>query len=113
MRWRADVAGVARTERVHRRVPGLRGAVQYVSCIGGARHHRGGDYGGVHTETVGKVFFGPLDERWEKLPDASNLEKVSMLALVAVLIFGGVYPQPFTRMIDVGIAPILARIAAA
>ena len=36
-----------------------------------------------------------------------------MLALVAVLIFGGVYPQPFTRMIDVGIAPILARIAAA
>ena len=62
---------------------------------------------------LAKVFFGPLDERWEKLPDASNLEKVSMLALVAVLIFGGVYPQPFTRMIDVGIAPILARIAAA
>ena len=62
---------------------------------------------------LAKVFFGPLDERWEKLPDASNLEKVSMLALVAVLIFGGVYPQPFTRMIDTGIAPILARIAAA
>ena len=62
---------------------------------------------------LAKVFFGPLDERWAKLPDASNLEKVSMLALVAVLIFGGVYPQPFTRMIDTGIAPILARIAAA
>ena len=62
---------------------------------------------------LAKVFFGPLDERWEKLPDASNLEKASMLALVAVLIFGGVYPQPFTRMIDQGIAPILARIAAA
>ena len=62
---------------------------------------------------LAKVFFGPLDERWEKLPDASNLEKVSMLALVAVLIFGGVYPQPFTRMIDEGVGPILARIAAA
>ena len=61
---------------------------------------------------IAKVFFGPLDSRWESLPDASNLEKVSMLSLVAVLIFGGVYPQPFTRIIDQGIGPILDRVSA-
>ena len=61
---------------------------------------------------IAKVFFGPLDPRWEDLPDASNLEKASMLSLVAVLIFGGVYPQPFTRIIDQGIGPILDRVAA-
>ena len=61
---------------------------------------------------LAKVFFGPLDPRWQDLPDASRLEKTSMLALVAMLIFGGVYPQPFTRIIDQGIAPILDRVAA-
>ena len=61
---------------------------------------------------IAKVFFGPLDSRWENLPDASNLEKASMLSLVAVLIFGGVYPQPFTRIIDQGIGPILDRVNA-
>ena len=61
---------------------------------------------------IAKVFFGPLDSRWKDLPDASNLEKVSMLSLVAVLIFGGVYPQPFTRIIDPGIGPILDRVIA-
>ncbi len=61
---------------------------------------------------IAKVFFGPLDSRWESLPDASRLEKASMLSLVAVLIFGGVYPQPFTRIIDQGIGPILDRVSA-
>ena len=62
---------------------------------------------------IAKVFFGPLDSRWQDLPDASRLEKTSMLALVAVLIFGGVYPQPFTQVIDMGVGPILDRVAAA
>ena len=46
--------GLPGSKRLHRRVPGLRGAVQYVSCIGGARHHRRGDYRGVHTEAAGQ-----------------------------------------------------------
>ena len=60
---------------------------------------------------LAKVFFGPLDPRWEKLPDCSRLEGAAMLGLVAVLIFGGVYPQPFTSMIDSGVGPILQRIS--
>ncbi len=60
---------------------------------------------------LAKVFFGPLDSRWEKLPDCSRLEGATMAGLVAVLIFGGVYPQPFTSVIDSGILPMLERVA--
>lgn len=60
---------------------------------------------------LAKVFFGPLDERWENLPDCTRLEGLATAGLVAVLIFGGVYPQPFTRMIDASVVPLLDRIA--
>ena len=60
---------------------------------------------------LSKVFFGPLDERWKDLTDCSGMEKLATGALAAVLIFGGVYPQPFTRMIDGSVTPLLDRIA--
>ena len=62
---------------------------------------------------LAKVFFGPLDSRWEKLPDCSRLEGLAMAGLVGVLIFGGVYPQPFTRIIDSGVTPLLERMGQA
>ena len=62
---------------------------------------------------LAKVFFGPLDSRWEQLPDCSRLEGAAMASLVGVLIFGGVYPQPFTRIIDDGVVPILDRLSMA
>ncbi|MEE9199478.1 MAG: NADH-quinone oxidoreductase subunit M [Dehalococcoidia bacterium] len=62
---------------------------------------------------LARVFFGPLDSRWEKLPDCSRLEGLAMGSLVGVLIFGGVYPQPFTRVIDSGVAPLLERVSQA
>ena len=60
---------------------------------------------------LAKVFFGPLDERWQGLPDATRLEGVSAAVLVAFLVIVGLYPRPWMDMIDSGVAPILARVA--
>ncbi|MBI2846603.1 MAG: NADH-quinone oxidoreductase subunit M [Chloroflexi bacterium] len=59
---------------------------------------------------LSKVFFGPLSPRWEKLTDATKLETFAMGVLVAVLIFVGVYPMPFMRIIDSGVVPLIGRL---
>ena len=60
---------------------------------------------------LAKVFFGPLDPQWERLPDANRLEKFSAATLVLFLVVVGLYPKPWIDMIDSGVAPILARVA--
>ena len=60
---------------------------------------------------LAKVFFGPLDPRWEGLTDATKLEGFSMSILVALLLAIGLYPRPWMDMINSGVAPILQRVA--
>ena len=60
---------------------------------------------------LAKVFFGPLDPRWEHLTDATRLEGFSMAILVAFLLVVGLYPRPWMDMINSGVAPILQRVA--
>lgn len=55
---------------------------------------------------LARVFFGPLDGRWDKLPDSSKLETASMGALGVAIIFVGVYPLPFIRMIESAVKTI-------
>jgi NADH-quinone oxidoreductase subunit M len=59
---------------------------------------------------LAKVFFGPLDPRWEHLPDATRLEGFSMVILVVFLLVVGLYPKPWMDLINSGVAPILARV---
>jgi len=59
---------------------------------------------------LAKVFFGPLDPRWEQLPDATRLEGFSMGILVVFLLVVGLYPKPWMDLINSGVAPILARV---
>jgi NADH-quinone oxidoreductase subunit M len=59
---------------------------------------------------LAKVFFGPLDPRWEHLPDATRLEGFSMGILVVFLLVVGLYPKPWMDLINSGVAPILARV---
>ena len=59
---------------------------------------------------LGQVFFGPLEDRWKSLTDASRLETLSMGALAIVLVLVGVYPAPFMNVINAGVAPIIGRI---
>ncbi|MDA0988643.1 MAG: NADH-quinone oxidoreductase subunit M [Chloroflexi bacterium] len=60
---------------------------------------------------LAKVFFGPLDPRWEHVTDATRLEGFSMAILVAFLLVVGLYPRPWMDMINSGVAPILQRVA--
>ena len=59
---------------------------------------------------LGQVFFGPLEDRWKSLTDASRLETLSMGSLAIVLVLVGVYPAPFMNVINAGVAPIIGRI---
>ena len=62
---------------------------------------------------LAKVFFGPLDERWKNQTDASPVEVISAGVLVAFILLVGLFPFPFMRVIDSGVASLLIRISGA
>ncbi len=55
------------------------------------------------------VFFGPLQERWSQMHDASFVEGVGMAILVFTLVFVGLYPNSVMTVINSGIGPLLQR----
>ena len=57
---------------------------------------------------LARTFFGELDPKWEHLTDASPVEKAVGGALVLILIFVGVWPAPLLRVINEGVATVLA-----
>ena len=59
---------------------------------------------------LAKVFFGPLSDQWQRLPDASRLEAVATGVLVLVLLVVGVYPTHFIRIINSAVLPFVERI---
>lgn len=56
---------------------------------------------------LAKVFFGPLDDRWANLGDASKLEIFASLILVGLLVLWGLYPWYIITVIDSSVGPIL------
>ncbi len=62
---------------------------------------------------LARVFFGPLDPRWEGLSDPTRIETFASAVLVLVLIFVGLYPAPLMAAINSGIGPLLAGIPGA
>ena len=58
---------------------------------------------------MAKVFFGPLDDRWKDQTDVSRLEGFSAAVLVGFILLVGLFPFPFLRVIDVGVAELLSR----
>ena len=61
---------------------------------------------------LAKVFFGPIGEPWKDQTDASRLEGFSMAALAGFVLLVGLFPFPFIRVIDTGVAELLATVAA-
>jgi len=59
---------------------------------------------------LAKVFFGPLDRRWEHLGDASGREVAATSILVLTIAFVGIYPTPLINIIKVGVTTLLGRI---
>jgi NADH-quinone oxidoreductase subunit M len=57
---------------------------------------------------LARVFFGPMAERWQRLPDLTRKEGFACAMLAFPLLFVGVYPLPFLRIIDPGVASLLS-----
>jgi NADH-quinone oxidoreductase subunit M len=62
---------------------------------------------------LSRVFFGPMDERWEDQTDASPREGFTTLILVGFIFLVGLFPFPFIRVIDSGVEQLLARFSGA
>ncbi len=60
------------------------------------------------------VFFGPRNERWDKLEDAKGVyQKAPFVLLLAILLFFGFWPGPMVRVIEPGVTPIVEKVAKA
>ena len=57
-----------------------------------------------------RVFYGEVQEKFNGVKDADNLEKAYMFAFVALIILIGVYPAVLTNVIKLGILPIINMI---
>lgn len=57
---------------------------------------------------LGKIFFGPLDERWMDQTDATGLERLSTVVLVGFLLLVGLFPFPLMQVISSGVVDLLA-----
>jgi NADH-quinone oxidoreductase subunit M len=59
---------------------------------------------------LGKVFFGPLDPRWERLEDLSRREFFAALLLIGFLVLWGLYPWPIVELINSAVVPMIKGI---
>jgi NADH-quinone oxidoreductase subunit M len=54
-----------------------------------------------------RVFYGPVLEQYNGVPDADVLERIYMGAFVAVILLVGIYPAILTNVITTGIMPVV------
>jgi NADH-quinone oxidoreductase subunit M len=57
-----------------------------------------------------RVFLGPLNEKYDQLPDISPRELASVLPLAVIVIFFGVYPAPLINLIKTSLLNLIAMI---
>ncbi|MCH8284718.1 MAG: NADH-quinone oxidoreductase subunit M, partial [Chloroflexi bacterium] len=57
---------------------------------------------------IAKVFYGPLDDRWQGIQDAAPHEVFAGVLLVIMLVLVGVYPAPFLDVINSGVDTLAA-----
>jgi len=55
-----------------------------------------------------RVFYGPVQEKFNGVADADNLEKVYLFTFIAVIMLVGIYPAILTDVIKVGVLPIMS-----
>jgi NADH-quinone oxidoreductase subunit M len=59
---------------------------------------------------MARAFFGPFNARWGWLHDMLPNEWISAVILVVTLFYVGLYPQPFTSMIQASVTPIIDQV---
>ena len=52
---------------------------------------------------LARVFFGPLNPQWERLPDLAPREGFASAVLVLPILLVGIYPAPILRIINSGV----------
>lgn len=57
-----------------------------------------------------RTLFGPMNNRWTKLTDATKLELIPIGMLVAAILIFGIYPAFLTDLFKMGIEPIVAMV---
>ncbi|MEX1253812.1 MAG: NADH-quinone oxidoreductase subunit M [Dehalococcoidia bacterium] len=61
--------------------------------------------------TIQRTMFGPRNERWADLPDATAWwEQVPVAAMLAIILAVGIYPARLVDVIEQGILPIATRL---
>ncbi len=55
---------------------------------------------------IQRTMFGPRLERWSKLPDATRLDLIPVVLLVAAIFVFGIYPAFISDVFSVGVEPI-------
>ena len=59
---------------------------------------------------LGKVFFGPVSDRWQGLTDASRVELAAAGLLIVFIVAIGIWPFPWIDLVDGSVTSLLARI---
>jgi NADH-quinone oxidoreductase subunit M len=59
-----------------------------------------------------RAFYGPLNPKWAALPDASTLEMVPLISLVAVILLFGIFPGLLVNIIQPSVSQILTTMVA-
>ena len=57
-----------------------------------------------------RVFNGPLNEKWARLPDLTFTERVLVLPSIAVMFLLGIYPQLILGVINSTTVQIISRL---
>ena len=60
-----------------------------------------------------RAFYGPLNVKWATLTDASALEMVPLVSLVAVILLFGIFPGIIVNVIQPSISPIIHTLTVA
>ncbi len=58
---------------------------------------------------VKRVFFGPFNERWAKLHDATSFEMIPLVILTSVQVVFGIHPGILVSLINIGVKSIVGR----
>jgi NADH-quinone oxidoreductase subunit M len=56
---------------------------------------------------VQRAFYGPVQDKFNGVADAGNIDKVYMAAFIVLIFLVGIYPAILTDIIQLGISPIV------
>jgi NADH-quinone oxidoreductase subunit M len=58
-----------------------------------------------------RIFLGPLNEKWAKLKDMDYREGISLVPLVVLMLFLGIYPQPLLNLYQATMGALVERLS--